>query len=720
MEPPTAAAGQLLHLWDLCCALLHPRPEFSALAAAFWGAGDAHTQAGVVFSQSCASLTALITASCGAEVTARPAESSLALDAVAWPAALLRWISQASPPRFQESVAQTLRCLLQANDNQTDSQWARLQPAQRLELGLVLAEAATESYALRDSLLPHMNVLPRGGFTGCAKVQGEQLARIHVLAGARAIAVQQPGEDGAWSFASSSTELKRLSCWLEAAAAAQPPCADANAAIAAKRLSALVAGTVACPPSIVGGLQGGLSSLCAATAALLRERLPLQHLPVSSFAKLVTLFQRIEASPAQVADSGTPFPTDVCAAYLDTAAALLVEAGAVTSDFPIVAWRHRVAVALSATALALCASELQSACSTRFDTRPDAAHLAYLPAIGERCAVSTTGLCAAIEPLPVMALLPPVVFATVAAISFSSSAAFLLLCPDVRQHHSAAFPFCAPLSFAADPCPWIFPATLVENGLREEWSVGSTCLFGAQRGTISRIVHADDPWLSLRVRFTHQAGEVSASPWDLIRIENGPGDPPPAVPSSCLASAGCSAIHSEDPHDDVMHDAAAGVGDASPGKATTSHEKVLIGCRRRRSQPARRDSSDNEDASPRSSLTMLLHSFQPQTEAIGDTRLDSAEAIFMRRYTSFWATRGGAPRVPILARSPLELWPAFSEVCARGGATAVTASKQWADVARALPTARDPSVSTAVSYALRVAYTKVLLPFEEFCRERDG
>ena len=95
--------------------------------------------------------------------------------------------------------------------------------------------------------------------------------------------------------------------------------------------------------------------------------------------------------------------------------------------------------------------------------------------------------------------------------------------------------------------------------------------------------------------------------------------------------------------------------------------------------------------------------------AVGDAA--AAEAAFLAEYTAYWELRGEVPRTPVFVRKELELWLCFSAVTSRGGYDAVTASKQWINVAKALP-GRDLTTATSASFAVRTAYERSCLALE--------
>ena len=315
--------------------------------------------------------------------------------------------------------------------------------------------------------------------------------------------------------------------------------------------------------------------------------------------------------------------------------------------------------------------------------------------------------------------------------------------------------FAAPLVLSHDSLEYVQRAPLVAAALARPWAPGQAvaCLISDDEpqdregeseggvsaphmyyevGTVEQVKGQPgtpgwDPWEAVRVLFAAEGGgddvdeegtAVWCSPWELVPADSlHTGDaPPPGGVTNALDDSGGEEEEAlpwgwavggntrdvEEPPPKQQQAAGAGPAQASQrrlqGASKRGGRVALRGVRRAVSSP-HTASAGAVAAAAKAVLATLQAS------------PDGASDAFMAAYTQFWTLRKGLPRTPVFARKELELWTAFQAVTSRGGYDAVTASKQWIAVARALP-GRDLSTATSASFAVRIAYERSCLAFE--------
>ena len=317
--------------------------------------------------------------------------------------------------------------------------------------------------------------------------------------------------------------------------------------------------------------------------------------------------------------------------------------------------------------------------------------------------------------------------------------------------------FAAPLVLSHDSQEYVQRAPLVAAALARPWAAGQSvaCLISDddpqereeggdggpaavphmyyEVGTVQQVrgqpgMPGWDPWEGVCVLFAADGGgdggegegtRVWCSPWELVPADSlATGDAPPAggvinvlddsggEEEEALPWGWAPGSHTRDmevgpPKTQQQHpgaSAAQGGQRRQQGASQRGGRAALRGVRRAVSSP-----HTASPAAVAAAAKAVLARFQASP--------DGASDAFMAAYTAFWSTRGGVPRTPVFARKELELWTSFLAVASRGGYDAVTASKQWIVVARALP-GRDLSTATSASFAVRIAYERSCLAFE--------
>jgi hypothetical protein len=314
--------------------------------------------------------------------------------------------------------------------------------------------------------------------------------------------------------------------------------------------------------------------------------------------------------------------------------------------------------------------------------------------------------------------------------------------------------FAAPLVLSHDSLEYVQRAPLVAAALARPWAPGQAvaCLISDDEpqdreaeglgggphmyyevGTVQQVrgqpgTPGWDPWEAVCVLFAAEGGgddvdeegtAVWCSPWELVpadSLHTGDAPPPGGVTNALDESAGeeeealpwgwALGGHTRDVEEPPPKQQQA----SGPSQLATASQRRPQGAAKRGGRVALRGVR-RAVSSPHTASAGAVAAAAKAVLAALQASPDGASDAFMAAYNQFWTARGGVPRIPVFARKELELWTAFQAVASRGGYDAVTASKQWIAVARALP-GRDLSTATSASFAVRIAYERSCLAFE--------
>ena len=516
-------------------------------------------------------------------------------------------------------------------------------------------------------------------------------------------------------------------------------------------------------------LPGGLLGVRRVVAALARRvhfwQLPAEEL--RAFAADLRKFSEAESESTAPHDG---YGVDIVAAQAVRVCTMLMESGTLADaswdSGARCVWQDLLAEAVTAPQLGVAFAHLHAALeaadsAAAHGTAPvvmnrqsfllaAAQHdpTLWVPAVGDDVAVLRAGLLRtwrclskswAVEPPTGLA---PVTSARVIAASYRRAAsgssygkravAWLLL------DGGDGGPFAAPVVLAEGAPECVLPHRLVADAQSNPWKRGNAIQIlvvdddGSTRhvrGVVVKVRENDcDPWESVRIRCRPDtAGELHrsawVSPWELHHDLN--------ADSQLDAGADVLLELPTSDEDEELEESSTSSSDdedtTTAGAVTVDRKlhgrrlrpsggkaKLRRGPASARPVPAPLAASAASVAAATRQLLADIQRGDPEAPPVaGDEAAARLVGMkeFGRRYRAYWQSRGGTPRVPIFARTELELWPAFQAVASRGGYDAVGASKQWIAVARALP-GRDLSTATSASFSMRVAYERSVFAFE--------
>ncbi|XP_033222024.1 protein dead ringer-like isoform X2 [Belonocnema kinseyi] len=155
-----------------------------------------------------------------------------------------------------------------------------------------------------------------------------------------------------------------------------------------------------------------------------------------------------------------------------------------------------------------------------------------------------------------------------------------------------------------------------------------------------------------------------------------------------------------------------GIGNAMTSSASSHSSESSQGSARNGIETRERESSNHSqsNAQGNSHQQQTSWSFEEQFKQLYEINNDPSRKEFLDDLFSFMQKRGTPiNRLPIMAKSVLDLYELYNLVIARGGLVDVINKKLWQEIIKGLHL---PSSITSAAFTLRTQYMKYLYPYE--------